>query len=197
MIVSFDDLEHARALVRRRLGLEFRGLRVRDLGRAIAQGALAEDSLPLVTYLARLAQLPDESPEWRRLIADLTVCETYFFREYPCFDALEQSILPPLIAERSAQGFRILRLWSAGCSTGEEAYSLAIVLDRLLPDRPDWRITILGTDVDAGVLDQARRGVYREWSFRTLPPGIRERYFPAHGDGFELDHRIREMVSFE
>ena len=197
MILSARDREHAQALVSRRLGLEFRGSRLRDLEQAVARAALAEDSLPLATYLARLAQLPDESPEWRRLAADLTVCETYFFRERPCFDALEESILPPLIAERRAQGFPSLRMWSAGCSTGEEPYSLAIVLDRLLPDRSDWTITILGTDLDVDALEQATRAVYREWSFRTLPPGIRERYFRPHGDDFELDPRIREMVRLE
>ena len=197
MIISQQDREQARALVAGRLGLDFRGRRMRNLERAIAGAALGDGVLPLGAYLARLAQLADESPEWRRLASDLTVCETYFFREHPCFEALAESILPPLIERRRAGGFPSLRLWSAGCSSGEEAYSLAILVDRLLPDRSDWAITILGTDVDVAALDRARRGVYREWSFRTLPAGMRERYFRADGDAFELDRGIKEMVTFE
>jgi chemotaxis protein methyltransferase CheR len=125
------------------------------------------------------------------------VGETYFFRDRACFDALRQHVLPALIAARRAEGTLRLRLWSAGCATGEEPYSLAILLDSLLPDRPDWAVTILATDINAAALEVARRGLYREWSFRQSPPEIRGRHFRDRGDEtFELNPSIRRMVAF-
>jgi chemotaxis protein methyltransferase CheR len=195
MKTSADASEQARSLVSGRLGLDFHGQRLHDLERAVARASRAAGASP-TQYLARLATLPDESPEWRRLATQLTVGETYFFRERPCFDALEQRVLPAIVAERRAQGIPRLRLWSAGCSTGEEPYSLAILIDRMLPDRKSWTITILGTDVDPEALEKARRGVYREWSFRTTPRWLRNRYFRPRGDCFALDDHIRKLVTF-
>ncbi|MCM2256352.1 MAG: protein-glutamate O-methyltransferase CheR [Vicinamibacteria bacterium] len=130
-------------------------------------------------------------------MAGLTVGETYFFRDAASFDALRDDVLPELIERRRSQGSRRLRVWSAACATGEEAYSLAILLDRLLPDRGDWKVTILATDIHVGALDVARRGLYREWSFRQTPADIRARYFRAHGsDAFEIDPAIRSAVAF-
>jgi chemotaxis protein methyltransferase CheR len=194
--MSTDLDEQARALVGVRLGLEFRGPRRHAPGQAIGRASRAAGTRSEEHFLGRLERLPDESPEWRALASELTVSETYFFREKPCLDVLEQRILPAIVAERRALGNLDLRLWSAGCSTGEEAYSLAILLDRLLPDRADWKLTILATDVDVDALEKARGGVYGMWSFRTMPRRIRDRYFRPSGQRFELEARIKELVTF-
>ncbi|MBI2081501.1 MAG: chemotaxis protein CheR [candidate division NC10 bacterium] len=144
-----------------------------------------------------MANLPQESPEWQRLASHLTVGETYFFRDRACFEALERQVLPALITARRAQGIFRLRLWSAGCATGEEAYSLAILLERLLPDRAEWALTILATDINPEALDAAQRGRYREWALRDTPAWIRDRYFDPRGaETFELHPEIRRMVAF-
>ena len=96
---------------------------------------------------------------WKRLASDLTIGETYFFRDSGVFAALEGEVLPPLIAKRRSEGNPRLRIWSAGCATGEEPYSLAIVLDRLLPDRTGWAVTVLATDIDNAALETARQGL--------------------------------------
>ncbi|MBI3629991.1 MAG: tetratricopeptide repeat protein [Candidatus Rokubacteria bacterium] len=148
-------------------------------------------------YLGWLESLPDGHPEWKRLAGHLTVGETYFFRDGPCFRALREHVLAPLVAARRAAGIRRLRLWSAGCATGEEAYSLAIVLDDCLPEWSLWAVTILATDINAAALETARCGVYREWSFRQTPPWLRDRYFCRREPGsWELVPRIRQMVTF-
>lgn len=197
MTLSEALRERARALVADRLGLDFPERRAADLDRGLAQAFCASGASSPVEYLTRLEALPEESPEWSRLAGHFRVGETYFFRDGPCFDALEHRILPPLIAARRSQGIRRLRLWSAGCATGEEPYSLAILLDRLLPGRADWALTILATDFDPEALERACRGIYREWSFRRTPPWIRDRYFRRRGtEAFELDARIREIVTF-
>ena len=120
--------------------------------------------------------------------------ETYFFRDHGQFDLLRLRLLPELIARR--RGAKKLRLWSAGCASGEEAYSLAMLVDMLLPERDGWDILILGSDIDPAALDKARCGRYRQWSFRMVPPALQQRYFQRVGDEWALDERIRRMVTF-
>lgn len=194
-------LEHvcrdARTVIAERLGLHFSEERLADLERGLVRALKNASVSDPGEYLSQLASLPDESPEWGRLAGELTVGETYFFRDHACFDALEHHVLPDLIATRRAKGLFRLRLWSAGCATGEEPYSLAILLDRLLPDRLAWTLTILATDINPKALDAARRGVYREWAFRETPSWIRNRYFrPREAQTFELEPAIRQLVTF-
>ncbi|MDO8988962.1 MAG: CheR family methyltransferase [Sideroxyarcus sp.] len=120
--------------------------------------------------------------------------ETYFFRDHGQFDLLRQRLLPELIERRRKT--KILRLWSAGCSSGEEAYSLAMLVDTLLPKRDDWDILILGSDIDETALTKARHGRYKQWSFRMAPPSLKQCYFQRKGDEWTLDKRIRDMVTF-
>ena len=130
------------------------------------------------------------------LASHLTVGETYFFRERRAFEILEQSLLPGLIAARRKTEKR-LRFWSAGCSTGEEPYSLAILLDKLIPDLKDWNVTILATDINTGALRKAEEGIYSDWSFRDNPPWFKEHYFEkVDGNHHRLLPRIRKMVTF-
>ncbi len=197
MKLSHETIAQARALVANRLGLDFPEGRQAELDRGLLRASRTSFATDPETYLAWLATLPDQDPEWGRLAGQLTVGETYFFRDRACFEALEQQVLLPLIRLRREEGLLRLRLWSAGCATGEEPYSLAILLDRLLPDRHDWALTILATDVNAASLEVARRGCYREWSLREMPRWIRDRYFRIRGpETFELDAAIRRMVAF-
>ncbi|MEJ1959788.1 MAG: CheR family methyltransferase [Nitrosomonadales bacterium] len=130
------------------------------------------------------------------LASHLSIGETYFFREPRSLEILEKQILPPLLQARRENG-RFLRIWSAGCSTGEEAYTIAIMLDRLIPDLRNWNITILATDFNPKFLRKAALGVYGEWSFRDAPDWLRERYFTKGKKGlFEINQHIRKMVTF-
>ena len=126
----------------------------------------------------------------------LTNGETYFFREPAALDALREEVLPALIEARRSERRR-LRLWSAGCATGEEPYTLAMLLEALVPDLDTWDVTLLGTDINPDFLRVAERAAYRTWSFRGVAPGLRERFFHASSiDRFELDARVRRRVSF-
>ncbi len=130
------------------------------------------------------------------LATHFAVGETYFFREPAVFQALEYEVLPPLIAERRA-GSRRLCIWSAGCCSGEEAYSMAILLDRLIPDSKDWEITIIGTDIHPGFLQKAEQGIYRDWSFRDVPAWIRKRHFETPEPGCHaVPPHLKRMVRF-
>jgi chemotaxis protein methyltransferase CheR len=124
----------------------------------------------------------------------LVIGETHFFRVAPQIAALRDVVLPGLIADRASQ--RRLNLWSAGCSSGEEPYTLAILLRELLPAAEGWQIRLLATDLSAAALDVARRARYRDWSFRETPERIRRSYFLREGDNWHLDGAIRRMVQF-
>src|SRR5262245_9971377 len=110
--------------------------------------------------LSLLSECSLTHPLWQRIIHIATVGETYFFRNLAQFEALRRHVLPALIEERRRAGSKHLRLWSAGSATGEEPYSLAILLRELLPDIETWSITLLGTDINEGYLEYARKGVF-------------------------------------
>jgi chemotaxis protein methyltransferase CheR len=126
----------------------------------------------------------------------LTISETYFWREPHVFDALVEYILPELIRTRE-NGNRRLRIWSAGCATGEEPYSIAIALTRVIPDIDNWHITILASDINPRILSRAKAGVYGHWSFRNSPLWLKEKYFHrTDDDKFKIIPMIRKMVNF-
>jgi chemotaxis protein methyltransferase CheR len=177
-------------------GLHFPPERWADLARGIAAAApdfnfSDRDSCAHWLLSAPLTRHMNEV-----LASHLSVGETYFFREKRSLEILGEQVLAQLLQSRR-QNERRLRIWSAGCSTGEEAYTLAILLDRLIPDRKEWNITILATDFNPIFLRKAAQGVYGEWSFRDAPDWLRERYFTRCSDGrFEIHPRIRKMVTF-
>ena len=155
-------------------------------------------------YAALLSDGAQGEAEWARLEAEITVGETFFFRYAEQFQALRERILPALIAARASE--RMLRIWSAGCSTGAEPYSLSILVQELLGETlPDWRVSILATDISAEALATARAAEYGRWALRTMPPEERLRYFtrlpPAPGirreGGYALRPEFRGLVRFE
>lgn len=156
-------------------------------------------------YLAVPLRLSPGESEWHKLIPLLTTTESYFFRDQGQFWLLKNQILPELIERKrqlhltnSSNGQKpVLRLWSAGCSSGEEAYSLAILVQQLIPDYQTWDILILGTDINYPAIALARQGIYSDWSFRTTDPEIKNRYFKAHRKNWEIDPSIRAMVTFQ
>lgn len=180
----------------RSTGLHFPAERRPDLQRGLTAAA-AEFGFPDGASCADwLLSTPLTRPQLHALVSHLTVGETYFFREPKAFDALRERILPQLLGGRRGREQR-LRLWSAACSTGEEAYSLAILVQQLLPDWRDWDVTILATDINERSLQKAVAGVYGAWSFRESSTEFKERYFTRGSDGrFTVDPDIRECVQF-
>lgn len=134
--------------------------------------------------------------EWEKLIINLTTTETYFFRDRGQINLLQNVILPELITKKRLSKNKRLRLWSAGCSTGEEPYSLAILVRELIPDWQDWNIFILGTDINEIVLEKAEKGIYSSWSFRQLDTSRKELYFEMIKGEWKIDDEIRKMVKF-
>ncbi len=177
-------MEHLEQLLALRAGLQLRE-QEREALRKIVQERLNSLKLSLESYCCLLegggAQASRNEGEWAHIFARLTNNESYFFRDAGQLALLESTILPQLIERNRAT--RTLRLWSAGCSTGEEPYSLAMILDEVLPRSQNWNVLILGTDLSEAAVAKAGRGVYGPWSFRATSPGRRERYFQAQPSG--------------
>ncbi len=177
-------------------GLHFPAERRQDLQRGLAAAAAEFGFADSASCADWLLSAPVTRPQLNILASHLTIGETYFFRERQAFDALAEHVLPELFRRRRGREQR-LRLWSAACSTGEEPYSLAILVRQLLPDWQDWNVTILATDINERFLRKAVAGVYGEWSFRESPSGFKERYFTPTADGrFQIAEDIRNCVSF-
>lgn len=194
--LSDQLLAQLSAFVARHMGLHFPRERWRDLERGVRSATHEFGHANVEACAQRLLSASLTKQQIETLASHLTVGETYFFREPRSFAVFEDHILPELI--RSRQGAeQQLRIWSAGCCTGEEPYSLAILLDRVLPASRQWRLTILGTDVNPRFLQKAAEGVFGEWSFRNAPPWLKERYFtPVSARRFAILPRIKEMVTF-
>lgn len=178
-----------------RTGLDFPPERWGDLERGIVAAA-PDFHFPDGESCARwLLSAPLTRRMNEVLATHLSVGETYFFREKRSLEILGEQILPQLLHLRRHE--RRLRIWSAGCSTGEEAYTIAMLLDGLIADPKIWNITILATDFNPQFLRKAAQGIYGEWSFRDAPGWLRERYFTKKKDGrFEILPHIRKMVTF-
>ncbi len=191
-----DRLPRLSELVGDHLGLHFPPERWRDLERGVAAAA-AELGFPdLDACLAGLMAAPWSKRQVEALASHVTVGETYFFRDEAMLRALEHEVLPAIIRDRAGVERR-LRLWSAGCASGEEPYTLAMVLDSLLPGSHGWTVSILATDISAAALRKAEAGVYGEWSLRATPAAARERFFTRRKDGrFEVAARLRQRVTF-
>ncbi len=139
---------------------------------------------------------PERKKELEKLYSVITTNETCFFRNPPQLEVFQNKILPEVI-ERSRTS-RKLRLWSAGCSTGEEPYTLAIILHEVLKTEISrWNIKITGNDISMDVLRAAERGIYGEYSLRLTPPHLKAKYFNKIGEGkYQVRPFLKKIVSF-
>ena len=192
------DIEQFRTIVTRHLGLQFEDGKLDYLADVMLQrmqfvGSARFESCS--AYIAHLNASPKESVEWRALAEQLTVNETFFFRNSDNFLALAENVLPERI--RAKAQTKQLRILSAGCSSGEEPYSLAIMVREALPDLNDWDVKIVGIDINPAVLLKATQARYSEWSLRATSEDVKRRYFRADGADFVLAPEIQKMVSFQ
>ncbi len=197
LTLSPADYERFRAFVLERIGWDFPDGKQQTLARSLAEVLATTTCTTLDQFYELLRVTPSSSPLWDRLVAALTVGETYFFRNTPHFDALANEVLPTLLTQREHLSRRI-RIWSAGCATGEEPYSIAILLRELIPALESWNVLILATDINRDALRRAREGVYGPWSFRGVAKRIQDAYFRLNPNRqFVLADEIKRMVTFD
>lgn len=167
--------------------------RTRDFVVALAN----HDDHTLESIYTTLTSEPLSHPLWHQVIQQITVGETYFFRNRGHFDALRECLLPKLINERRERGQKFLRIWIAGCATGEEPYSIAMLLQQLISDIHQWSIFILASDINAAFLEFAKDGIYTRRAFRNeTPPYIQGQWFTEVDGRYQIANKIKRMVTF-
>jgi len=179
-----------------KLGLVIKKHQLKSLHDAIYAGCRCYGYVSWQDYFAALKYGSNVSPEMEQLIAGVTVGESYFFRDQNQIAWLRDIWLPQIIEQRRKQGDRSLRIWSAGCSNGQELYTLAMLLAEALPDLDAWNIHLLGTDINADALSNALTGHYSSWSFRATPDAVRDRYFSGQHNGYTINDDLRHMACF-
>ncbi len=183
-------------LITERTGLLLQDTELGELRRHVAARMAALKIADVDLFLAKLAT---SNEEWSALYKVITTGESYFLRDQGQIDLLYSHILPDLLTRRSQA--RSLSVWSAGCSTGEEVYSLAILLDQIAAERSldlaGWRISLLGTDLNPQACRHAQAGIYGKWSFRGVPVGVQNRYFSQQGHNeWRVNDTLRRFVHF-
>ena len=195
-VIPYMLLAKLAELINALMGLKFSDNRLTDLEQKIRLASKDFGFDDPACCIEWLLATPLSQEQIQILAHHLTVGETYFFRQKAVFDFFEQHILSELMHRRRYRDKR-LRLWSAGCSTGEEPYSIAMSLHQKIPDLPHWKITILATDINNSFLNKASDGVYGEWAFREIPPGYKQQYFhPLAGGKVEIHPNIKNMITF-
>lgn len=149
-------------------------------------------------YYYLLKYDPNSSGELRSLFDSVTTNETSFFRSPPQIQAFREKVLPEVIARKEKQGDRQIRLWSAGCSTGEEPYTMGIVLKQILNDRgADWEVKIVASDISEKALRSAKAAVYGDYSLRSVPPEVKQSFFVAEGSSYRIVDNVRTLVDLQ
>jgi chemotaxis protein methyltransferase CheR len=189
---SAAEVERFKELIAFRLGLDFDETKLGFLADILQRRTALRDE-PGATYLARLGDRTSASPELRELARELTVGETYFFRHFDQFSACADVALRERAAARATT--KQLRLLSAGCASGDEAYSLAILLREHGIDA-SWDVSIRAIDINPTILAKAKAGIYSAWSLRETPEDLRKRWFVHAGSEYRLNESLRGTVTF-
>ncbi|WP_440954023.1 CheR family methyltransferase [Methanosarcina sp. Mfa9] len=189
------DLELLKKAIKKNLGFNCEQYKESHFRRRINVRVRATNSSSYAEYLKILKKDQDE---YRNLIEALTVNVSEFFRNPETYTVIEKEVLPTLIKSKSRSLVKAIRIWSAGCAAGEEAYSLAIMLHRLLgKDFGKYRISIMGTDIDSSSLEKARKGVYSESALKNVDEKTRERYFIKKGGMYQVTDQLKNITHFK
>ncbi|HZI46984.1 MAG TPA: CheR family methyltransferase, partial [Pyrinomonadaceae bacterium] len=188
-----DPLRDLLGQVSAQTNIDFRNYKPSTILRRIGRRMAVTHNSNIRDYGDYLRTHPEEVNE---LVKAFLIKVTGFFRDPEAFDFLRGTIIPELIERAKANG-RTLRMWSAGCATGEEAYSLALLLaDQLGQDFPEWNIKIFATDLAADAISFARRGLYPENVLENLPDDFHERFFESIDHGYRISKALRQAVIF-
>ena len=196
--LKMDQFRHLRDIIYEKSGIFFTenkhylletrlGHRLRDL----ELGSFDE-------YIRFIQSRPGSDPEFHKIYNAVTINETFFFRYQAQLEAFRLKMLPPLVDQRAKAGDRRLNIWSAASSSGEELYTLSIMLhERLGADLANWKLNLLGTDISNRALGRAKAAVFTKNSFRgAMSPSQKSRFFEQNSDLFTLRDEIKKMAIF-
>ena len=192
---SDEDFHDFSWLLDTKVGLSISPRRRLEFARVISSRVRALLKPDFASY-RRLLASSDGALELKKLVLLMTIGETYFFRNKAHFEALKKHVFPAIKAELIRTGQKEVRLLSCGCSTGEEAYSLAIAAKRFFPSSADWKLSVTAIDVNDRSVRQAKDGYFSDRSFRAVDEKLKSDFFLKKGDRWQVSNRIKELVNF-
>lgn len=196
--LTADEFEALAGYIYRITGIRYESKKMYFITKRVEKRMVELGIETAAEYIRKLRFADPDKTEFQLLINILTINETYFFRDFPQLQSFAENCLEEVSENKRKKKDHWIRIWSAGCSTGEEPYSLAIILKEMLNDFDRWRIEIVASDIDKTALIKARRGVYEEKSLRDVPPEYLNRYFSKSGSKeWKLSRDIKSMVEFE
>lgn len=196
MAISDKDFEQLRDFIYNLCGMYFHTTKKYFLESRLTRRMEATGSKTCQDYYL-LLKSPRGAEELKYLMDEITTNETYFFRNVPQLTALETKLLPEIVETKNKMGFRKLRIWSAASSSGEEAYTMAmILLEKRATLLKDWIIEIVGTDINETVIAQAKEGVYNAYSVRNIPDMYKRKYIREDNGKFILSPEVKKFVTF-
>jgi chemotaxis protein methyltransferase CheR len=196
--ISEDEFRLFRDLIHRECGLYFSDNKRSFVSSRIEKRLSARSMGSFYRYYRYLLEGGrEQEEELLRLLDVLTINETSFFRNRPQFDFLEEVVIPELAEEKKRRGDFLFRAWSAGCSTGEEPYSIAISALESLTPRSAWEIKVYASDLSLTALEKADEGAYLEAKLQGLRPDRERRYFAETDGGFRVRDEVKRLVVYD
>jgi chemotaxis protein methyltransferase CheR len=185
-----------RDLIYESCGIYIPDTRFRFLEERCIRRMTAMHTESLMQYFSHLTSYAGRAGEMKQLLNEITVGETCFFRNQAQLEALRTVVLPGIVAAKNGQGLHHLRIWSAGCSTGEEPYTLAILLAELGGLLKNWTFEIVATDLNENSVAKAKEGVYGDYSLRNVKEYYLQKYFEPDGDLYRVKREVRSHIQF-
>lgn len=195
--ISTEEFEYLSSFIYRRTGIRFEPKKLYFLSKRVQKRMEELGFYSTAEYIRKLRFADPDHTEFQLLLNILTINETYFFRDFPQFESFAEYCLPELTARKEQNRETSLKIWSAGCASGEEPYTIAIVLREMLENFRQWRIEIIASDIDQTILKKAQKAVYPERSIRDVPPEYLRKYFDYRNNQYQLKSEIKQMVEFE
>ena len=196
--ITDDEFRLFRDFIHEECGLFFADNKLAFLSSRIGKRLVAKSIGSFYRYYRYLKQRgTDQEQELLQLLDVLTINETSFFRNRPQFEVLERLVLPELFGRKTAAVEHGLRIWSAGCSTGEEPYSIAISVLEQLPTRQPWDVKIYASDLSLSAFERATSGTYPESKLRDVDRARQRRFFEPCPDGLRVRDEVRRLVIYD
>jgi chemotaxis protein methyltransferase CheR len=192
--ISSEQLERLIPQIYQKLGLHFDEKKIYFLKTRVAKRMAALRIENARDYVFMITYADPQGLEMQALANLITTNETYMFREYDQLQALANHCLPELLAARLARGERTLRIWSAGCSSGEEAYTLAMIVQEVFPESLSWDCKIVASDIDENMLKRVAAARYGQRSVKDVPPEYKRKYLVEDGDEYTVRRKTAALV---
>ena len=196
MELSTDQFAKLSDQIYQRLGLQFEEKKTYFLQKRVERRMEALKLSDPQEYIFKLCYADPNGHEMQALANLITTNETYMFREYEQLEAFANCCLPEVLSVKQSRGEQKLRIWSAGCSSGEEPYTLAMIVQEVFPQSQYWDCKIIATDIDQNMLAMAARARYWWRSIRDVPGPYLDKYLARDGDSYVVREKISSMVRF-